>query len=185
MVKSEMMKLLAVISEVYPKFEVSDVKAAIFYELLGDMDYITLQTAIKKHMLISEYPPTIAELRKLATEIQNPTLQLTAADAWGEVEKAIRHFGWYRGEEALASMSEGARKIAQYIGWQNICEAENLDVVRGQFFKMFGQVELREKTEALLPETVRKDIERLAEKLSNKVPLLEVGGDTPIDDRLR
>jgi hypothetical protein len=102
-------------------------------------------------------------LRKLATEIKNPSLQVTAADAWGEVTKAIRYFGWYRSEEALASMSEGARKIAQYIGWQNICEAENLDVLRGQFFKMYGQVETREKTEALLPEGLKKDIKALTD----------------------
>jgi hypothetical protein len=136
-------------------------------------------------MLTNEYPPTIAELRKQAVEIKNPSLQITAADAWGEVQKAIRYFGWYRGEEAMASMSEGARKIAQYIGWQNICEVENIDVLRGQFFKMYGQVELREKTEALLPESIKGEIQKLTIQIGKPMPLLEVGGSTGTNDRLR
>jgi hypothetical protein len=82
MVKSEMMKILAVLTEVYPKFVVNEVKAQIFYELLGDLEYNILQTAVKKHMLLSEFPPTIAELRKQSVEIINPSLLLTAADAW-------------------------------------------------------------------------------------------------------
>lgn len=184
MLKSELIKIITALSEVYPKFEVNEMKTSIFYDLLKDLEYPVVQAAVRKHMLLSEFPPTVAEIRKLATEILNPSLQITAADAWGEVQKAIRYYGWYRSEEALASMSEGARKIAQYIGWQNICEAENLDVLRGQFFKMYGQVEVREKTEALLPEKLRKDIQKLVDHFSNK-PLLEVGGDTPIDDRFR
>jgi hypothetical protein len=163
MLKSDLLKIMTALAEVYPKFVVNEMKTNIFYDLLKDLEYPVLETAVKKHIVTSEFPPTIAELRKLATEIKNPSLQVTAADAWGEVTKAIRYFGWYRSEEALASMSEGARKIAQYIGWQNICEAENLDVLRGQFFKMYGQVETREKTEALLPEGLKKDIKALTD----------------------
>jgi hypothetical protein len=173
MLKSELIKIMTALAEVYPKFIINEFKTNIFYDLLKDLDYVVLQTAVRKHMLLSEYPPTIADLRKLATEITNPSIQLTAAEAWGEVQKAIRYFGWYRGEEALASMSEGARKIAQYIGWQNICEAENIDVLRGQFFKMYGQVETREKTEALLPESVKGDIQRLTAQIGK--PMLGSG----------
>jgi hypothetical protein len=181
MLKSELIKIMTALSEVYPKFIANEIKTNIFYDLLKDLDYPLLQTAVKKHMLLSEFPPTIAELRKLATEIKNPVMQVTAADAWGEVTKAIRYFGWYRGEEAMASMSEGTRKIAQYIGWQNICEAENLDVLRGQFFKMYGQVETREKTEALLPETLKADIKALTDKIGK--PMLSEG--IQLNDRLR
>ena len=181
MLKSELIKIITALSEVYPKFEVNEMKTSIFYDLLKDLEYSVVQAAVRKHMLLSEFPPTIAELRKLATEILNPSLQQTAADAWGEVQKAIRYFGWYRGEEALASMSEGARKISSYIGWQNICEAENLDVLRGQFFKMYGQVELREKTEALLPEKLKNDIKALTDNIGK--PML--GEGIQLNDRLR
>lgn len=175
MVKSDMMKILAVLSEVYPKFEVNEVKAAVFFELLGDLDYKVVQSAVKKHMLISEFPPTIAEIRKLATEIKNPELQITAADAWGEVQKAIRYFGWYCGEEALASMSNGTRRVVEHIGWQNICESENMDVIRGQFMKMYGQIEAREKTEAILPEGLKNDIKQLSENIGKAIPKVTGG----------
>jgi len=161
MLKSDLLKIMTALAEVYPKFVVNEMKTNIFYDLLKDLEYPVLQTAVRKHILLSEFPPTIAELRKLAIEIKNPSLQLTAADAWGEVERAIRNYGSWNEVEAIASMSEGARKISKYIGWQNICEAENLDVLRGQFFRMYGQVDTREKTEALLPESIKADIQKL------------------------
>jgi hypothetical protein len=58
-------------------------------------------------------------------------------------------------------MSDSTRKIAKYMGWQDICMSENIEVTRGQFFKMYGQVDAREKTEALLPESVKADIQKL------------------------
>lgn len=163
MLKSELLKIMTALSEVYSKFEINEMKTAIFYDLLKDLDYQVVQAAVRKHMLISEFPPTIADLRRLSTEIANPSLQVTAGEAWGEVEKAIRNYGWYRPEEALSSMSEGARKVARYIGWQNICEAENIDVIRGQFMKMYGQVEARDKEEALLPEPLKNAIKELGQ----------------------
>jgi hypothetical protein len=173
MVKSEMMKILAVLTEVYPKFVVNEVKAQIFYELLGDLDYNILQTAVKKHMLLSEFPPTIAELRKQAVEISNPSLLMTAADAWGEIERAIRNHGSWNEIEAMKSMSDSTRKIAKYMGWQDICMSENIEVTRGQFFKMYGQVDTRQKTEALLPETLKADIQKLTANIGR--PMLGGG----------
>jgi len=181
MVKSDMMKILAVLTQMYPKFEVNDIKAQIFFELLGDLEYNMLQTAVKKHMLLSEFPPTIAELRKLSVEITNPSMQVTAAEAWGEVERAIRNHGMWDIQKALESMSEQTRKIVKFMGFESICMSENIEVTRGQFLKMYGQVETREKTEALLPENLKEDIKALTDNIGK--PMLIEG--IQLNDRLR
>ena len=174
MTKGEVAKLLAVLAASYPKFEVDDLKVQIWYEMLGDLDYSVASLAVKKLIMQNTFPPTIADVRKRAAEIMTPPEdQINASEAWGEVMRAIRHYGYYQEAEALASMSPRAAKVARLMGWQEICHSERPDVVRGQFLKMYETVANREKQDRLLPVAMRDEIQRLAENMSIK--MLEEG----------
>ncbi len=168
MTKGEVAKLLVVLAASYPKFEVDDLKVQVWHEMLGDLDYSLANLAIKKLILESTFPPSIAEVRKAAMEILNPDV-MTAADAWGEVVQAIRRYGYYRAEEALASMSPETARVVRSIGWQEICMSEEPGVIRGQFLKMYQQVAEREQKEKLLPQGLREDIQRIAGRMDMKV----------------
>jgi hypothetical protein len=168
MTKAEVATILTVLAAVYPKFEVDDLKVHVWHEMLGDLDYDTANMAVKKLILENTFPPSIAEVRKAAMEILNPDV-MTAAEAWGEVERAVRTYGYYRETEALESMSPSVAKVVKYIGWQNICLNEEPGVVRGQFLKMYAQVAEREQKELLLPAGLRNDIQRLASRMELKV----------------
>ena len=161
MTKAEVAKILTVLAAAYPKFEVDDLKVRVWHEMLGDLDYATANMAVKKLILENTFPPSIAEVRKAAMEILNPEV-MTAAEAWGEVERAIRIYGYYRETEALESMSPSVAKVVEYIGWQNICLNEEPGVIRGQFLKMYQQVRERDRREMLLPADLRQGIQRLA-----------------------
>jgi hypothetical protein len=50
----------------------------------------------------------------------------------------------------------------KYIGWREICLSEEPGVVRGQFLKMYEQLQERERKEALLPESLKNEIGQLA-----------------------
>lgn len=167
MTKAEVAKILTVLAAVYPKFEVDDLKVQVWHEMLGDLDYSLANLAIKKLILENTFPPSIAEVRKAAMEILNPEV-MTAAEAWGEVERAIRIYGYYRETEALESMSPSVAKVVKYIGWQNICLNEEPGVVRGQFLKMYQQVQERDHREMLLPADLRQGIQRLAGMMEMK-----------------
>ncbi len=162
MTKSEVAKLLAVIAAAYPKFEVDDLKVQVWHEMLGDLDYSLASLAIKKLILESTFPPSIAEVRKAAVEIQAPE-QTNGTQAWGEVIKAIRNFGHYREEEALASMSPRTAYVVKCMGWREICMGEESGVIRGQFLKMYQQVAEREQKEQLLPPAMRREIKQIAQ----------------------
>ena len=167
MTKIETAKLLAVLAAAFPRFEVDDLKVQVWHEMLGDLDYSLASLAIKKLILESTFAPAIAEVRKAVAEILNPD-GMTAAEAWGEVERAIRLYGYYRETEALESMSPSVAKVVKYIGWQNICLNEEPGVVRGQFLKMYAQVAEREQKELLLPADLRQGIQRLAGMMDMK-----------------
>ena len=85
------------------RFEVDDLKVRVWHEMLGDLDYAVASMAVKKIIMQNTFAPAIAEVRKAATEIMSPE-QVTGSEAWGEVTRAIRHYGYYRETEALASM---------------------------------------------------------------------------------
>ena len=149
MTKGEVAKLLAVLAASYPRFEVDDLKVQVWHEMLGDLDYSLASLAIKRLILESTFPPSIAEVRKAAVEIQTPE-QTTGAQAWGEVIRAIRNYGVYREEEALASMSPRTAYVVKCMGWREICMGEESGVIRGQFLKMYQQVAGRTKKQLYL-----------------------------------
>lgn len=168
MTKIETAKLLAVLAAAFPRFEVDDLKVQVWHEMLGDLDYSLANLAIKKLILESTFPPSIAEVRKAAMEILNPDV-MTAAEAWGEVERAVRTYGYYQETKALASLSPRTAKVVRQIGWREICLNEDPGVVRGQFLKMYQQVQERDRREMLLPAGLRNQIQILAERMDLKV----------------
>lgn len=164
MTKGEIAKLLAVLAASYPRFEVDDLKVQVWHEMLGDLDYSVASLAVKKAVLLNTFPPAISEVREAAAEIMNPE-RITGPEAWGEVTRAIRKYGYYRQQEALASLSPITARVVRYMGWREICVSEEpLGVIRGQFLKMYEQVATREKEEQLLPPAMRDMITQLSEK---------------------
>ena len=161
MTKGETAKLLAVLAAAFPRFEVDDLKVQVWHEMIGDLDYGIASLAIKKLILESTFPPSIAEVRKAAVEIQAPE-QTTGAQAWGEVIKAIRNFGHYREEEALASLSPLTAQVVRCMGWREICMSqESTGVLRGQFLRMYDQIVARKQKEQLLPSVMREQLANL------------------------
>ena len=163
MTRAETAKILAVLAASYPKFEVDDVKVQVWHEMLGDLDYAVASMAVKKLIMQNTFPPAIAEVRKAAIEISSPR-GLTAAEAWGEVVKAVRNYGYYRGEEALASLSPTTAQIVRYIGWQEICWNEEPEILRAHFLRMYDQVAAREQEKQLLPPAMQAEIKKIADK---------------------
>jgi len=169
MTKTETVKLLAVISAAFPNIQVAEATVALWHELLGDLDLNLVLAATKKLILESPYPPTIADIRKQVVEITTPhDEKIDAATAWGEVEKAIQLYGYYREAEAMASMSPRTAKVVKYIGWQEICLSEEPGVVRGQFLKMYQQIAEREQKEKLLLQGLRDEMQRLVSRMNVK-----------------
>jgi hypothetical protein len=172
MTKGEVAKLLVVLAASYPKFEVDDVKVQVWYEMLGDLDYAVASMAVKKIIMQNTFPPAIAEVRKAVTELMNPE-QVTSSEAWGEVTRAIRNYGYYREGEALASMSPITAQLVRYMGWREICMSEDIGVIRGQFLRMYEQIATREQEKQLLSPTMQTEIKKLAKKYD--IRLIEGG----------
>ena len=175
MTLQETMGVMKILSVTYPRdaayndpAKVANT-AEVWTMLLEDLPAQLVLVAVKKHCLTSRFPPTIAEIREAATVTANPALQTTAAEAWGEVIQAIRRYGMYREEEALASFSEHTRTVVKTIGWKELCICEEPDVIRGQFRKAYETMATRRKETALLPAAFRQQIDSIGKDMTKQI----------------
>lgn len=170
MTLDETKNLVGVAIANFPSMQERDMgpTAMLWYQMLKDIPYEIAKKALLKVLTTAKFFPTVSEILEAIADITNPETD-TAAKAWGEVEKAIRHYGSYREKEALESMSSRTAKVVEYMGWRDICLGEEIGVVRGQFLKMYQQVSEREQKERVLPESLKADIKRLSASMSVKM----------------
>lgn len=141
----------------------------IWFSLLGDLEYPVLNAAIQKYMLTNKFPPTIADLRELATTIRAGDVP-DWGEGWEKVMKAIRYFGYMRETEALQTMDELTRTCVQRLGWRNLCMSENNNHDRANFRMIYEQLTERKKKEVVLPPSLNNTIKLLNQ---NSVKQLE------------
>ena len=146
---------------------ISEETIEAWYQLLGDLPYQLAKMAFKKVLTENQYQnlPPIGLIRRAAIDIQSgPRMQ--SAEAWGLVLRAIKRYGIYRKKEALESLPPDVAKIVEWLGWTELCNAENIEVIRAQFCRAYEANEAREKDMAILPPDVRKVITGTAERLA-------------------
>lgn len=140
-------------------------------ECLGDLDYRLVLEAVKKTMITSPYPPTIADIRKNAVEMINPTTNRTAIEAWNEAYKMICH-GLYMREEDFELASPEVKKFFGNVRQVKELAQTDIDVVnsvtKGQFLKQYEVIVNREKEQKLLPQNMQDFTKQLAKKMSVK-----------------
>lgn len=132
----------------------------IWFALLGDLEYTVLNAAIQKYMLTNKFPPTIADLRELATTICAGEIP-DWGEGWEKVLHAIRRFGFYRESEALQTMDELTQTCVKRLGWRNLCMSENNNHDRANFRMIYEQLAERTKKEAVLPISLNNTIKQL------------------------
>lgn len=146
---------MAILAEVYSGFEVNEFKVGVYMEFLKDLSYEVVEKAIFIHISQSKYAPTITEIRRHAIEVMNRQLA-SANTAWDEVRRAIGNFGIYRANEAIQSLSPLTARVVKAIGFSEICETQNLSVVRGQFIKLYNEEKQEEINKLVTPKNYRE-----------------------------
>jgi hypothetical protein len=149
----------------------------MWYGLMGDLSYDVCGIAIKKYMLTNKFPPTVAEIRELASGIVNGD-PLTWGESWERALNAVRRFGSYGQSEALDSLDPLTRKCVESIGYMQLCMSENIMVERAHFQKIFDVFAKREQTDKQIPLALREAINQLQLKGIDGDQLKLSGGKT-------
>ena len=179
--KKEFGLIAAALTTAYPnsKFLSEKTSLEVWYRMLGDLNYDVVENAVAECIATHTFPPSIAEIRNLCIDRLTPP-KLTADEAWGTVQKAMRRYGYYRPEEAFALMDDITLSIVKNLGWTNLCMSEN-DVADRANFRMAYEAKIaRANKERLLPLSVSEKKTQMQEyyigkinELTDNIKLLE------------
>lgn len=114
----------------------------IWFKKLRDIPYEVMSAVVNRWIDTKTQPPTIADIRQEADIVVNG-LPPTWADGWEQVQEAIGRYGYMQREAALASMDEVTAETVRRIGWQQICESENVDALRANFRMVYETMSRR------------------------------------------
>jgi len=133
--------------------------------MFSDIPKEKFEKAVARVITTSKFFPTVAEIMENLNDHHNPV----AIEAWGEVTAAVKKFGWVRPEEAHQSLSPLTRKVVESIGWMEICQSEESDVIRGQFMNHYNSLLTRTERIESMPERLLHEGERKYSKSVNPV----------------
>ena len=98
-----------------------------------------------------------ADLIKHVSALTQPDLQIDKAEAWGLALKAVQRYGARRESEGLASLPEHVRRVVKFFGWRELClSTSSIDIVRGEFLKMYDSHSARRQEQTALPPVSEK-----------------------------
>lgn len=144
---------------------------SLWHECFRDIDFKVLRTAVIKHVMTVKWPPTIAEIREAVAEIMSPQLDKSAEEAWSDVIQAVRRYGSYNEDKAMASFDELTRKSVQAIGgFREVCISEEIGVERAHFYRTYKAYADRARTQAQVPAQLSGLIEQLASHMQIQAP---------------
>lgn len=161
MTREETFKLLSIIKASYRNSGLESKNSAEMQQtinawavMLEDVHYDVAIQAVKMHTSVSPYPPTISEIRQRAQQLTAPESLITAEEVWDMTVKAVRRYGRYRMDAALETMPTDVRPYVKrwYI---DVCNSEELDVIRGQFLKNYEVTAKRDREMKQFPQSIQ------------------------------
>lgn len=173
MTEKEFETIALAVKAAYPNANVLPDRYAMktWYRALEDLDYKVAENAVWEHISTSVFPPSIAEIRGKCAARTAPIIE-DWGQAWEEVQQAIRKYGSYREEEAVASLSSMTAIAMRRMGFLNLCRSENTVADRAHFQRMYEGMVKEEKRQTQLPEFVKTEKLHMIEQ--NTSPVLQI-----------
>ena len=149
---------------------VNDYAVKLWFRALKDIPYQVITTTLDQWVLTNSKAPTIADLRGTAVEVTGEK-SVDYGEAWETVCKQIRKYGYMRQDEAMEDLKQKDETIylaAKYIGYQKLCESENVEADRANFRMIYEREADKANKERSLKEETRNEINILQELAKRK-----------------
>ena len=160
MTKQECAVLVGMIASAYPSWKPTQETVAVYVELLADLDKNEAQNALRSLLMASEFPPSVASIRKKVLELKDGT-PLMKAEAWELVMTLIHRYGTY---ERPAIEDYVTKQVVNALGWRELCTTTNTDTIRAQFFRLYDEVAQKHLEEKLSSIGFDKQLEGIRAK---------------------
>lgn len=157
----------AAIKSAWPSFNVmpDNYSIRLWYELLSDIDYMTVHNAVEELICTQTYPPSISEIRQKCMDRCGRRIP-DFDEAWGTVKRAISKYGREHPQEAYAEMDSITASVVKNLGWTSLCISENQEADRANFREAYKTKVNEERKKFLIPVSVEKEKEKLQKKFA-------------------
>lgn len=136
MTKEEFLKAMTFLGTAYNK-EFTPDQVGVWYGFFETDNFDKFKGAIAALIPTSKFLPSIADLKSAMAD--HDLAELTADQAWDQVLTAIRKYGFYRSEEAMASLPELTQRAVKNLGgFQAICQSESGEWLRKDFASVYN-----------------------------------------------
>lgn len=172
MSKEEFATIAAVLHSAYGKNNIMADESALnlWYGMLKDINYAVCRNATTQLISQNKFVPTIAEIRDKCASI-TAELMPEWDEAWGMVLMAVRRYGYMNELNALESLPDAVRNVVKRMGYQNICQSENVGVERANFRDAYKSQVNYVRQQNVLPVTVRNERETLIKQCTERLAL--------------
>ena len=161
MTKQETVKLFALISTAYPRSDAfrraTPDSVEMWAMCLEDIPFEVVQKAFVAHSVNSEFPPSIAEIRRAALQGAVEAKD-TAEEAWGKVLKALKNSA-YNSVEEFEKLPDICKRCvgspAVLKSWAVSEDESTVSVARAQFLTAYKTLDKRDTERQMLPPSIR------------------------------
>jgi hypothetical protein len=146
MTEKQLGQLMAIMSGIWPKFEINTQKIILWHKIIGDISVEAAQKAVYKLANTNTFAPSIAEIRAASIDIKRPELKKSALEAWGEVQKIVNSISWnyYRdiAQEKIKELGAVTEKAARSIGYNELWNGklEEKSFLQNKFIRIYDSL---------------------------------------------
>ena len=162
----------------------NDYTMSLWYEHMADLDYGIAKKALDNWFETEKWSPSLSDIRHTYSLLVNGEYAPWSSE-WEKVEYAVRSkYGRYRKEEALNSFTEITRRCVLALGWDNLCDSENIMADRAHFGRIYEELSSKKRERNMMSEQIKNLIDTATsrrEQLEIKMntPSLEIKMNTP------
>lgn len=171
MTKREFGLFAAAIRTYYPRENILPNEQAhdLWFRQLQDVPYPVAEAVLAKWVATNKWSPAISDIRDGMAEIQNGGPADDWGEAWDQAMTAIRRFGSYDEEGALASLPPLTRETVRRLGYKSLCWSENQVADRANFRQVYEILSKRKVETDKIPLPVRETLKALAASFAKPV----------------
>ncbi len=155
--------------------EMNNTQVSVWYNFFKEIPLNKFNMAVARTIEKNTYFPSIAQLRQEIALIENPELQLDAAEEWEKVLAAIQYHGSYGARHAMEEFSPVTAAVVKRLGgFTSLCQSDDLEWRRKNFMSAFNETLERQKQIASYNSNQLTEAERKRKELiSNTIAMLE------------
>ena len=141
----------------------------LWFRQLQDIPFPVAEAILAKWVATNKWSPSIADIRDGVAEIQNGGPAPDWGEAWDQAMNAIRRFGSYDEDGALASLPPLTRETVRRLGYKSLCWSENQVADRANFRQVYEILSKRKVETDKIPLPVRETLKALTASFAKPV----------------